>query len=333
MPTRPGLRAHMAACLLAALAVGCDTTGPPADAPLDTDAVLADYGAVEGLLATGAFEALRALGGRTPFSGAPAGAGPTAAPIISDTHRGVTFVYDPDADEYVVDPEREGAPPTGVRFVLYEVDVAGLPQVDEEIGYADLVDEGDGSAEDVVLHLTVFAHGRTALDYRTTLDIGLLWGEVGVLGFLEGEDGARLDFDIAARGEQSTAGGTLDVDFEMGVEGRGFSISGSVSGAEDGDEGEGDVQLTVVHRRHRLDVDMRGASGQLDGTIFLDGEPFALVSGDADAPTIVSGDGDPLTFEEVLVLRRVVDTVEDVFDFLEDLVDPVDDLVLAGIIL
>jgi hypothetical protein len=333
MPTRPGPSAYIAACLLAALATGCDTTGPASDAPFDTETVLEDYDAVEGLIAADGFEALRALGGRTPFAGAPAGVGPTAAPIISDVHRGVTFVYDPEADEYVIDPERSGAPPTGVRFVLYEVDLAGLPLIDEEIGHADLVDEGDGSAEDVVLRLTVVVHGRTALDYRTTLDVGVLWGEVGVLGFLEGERGTRLDFDIAARGEQSGAGGTLDVDFEMGVESRGFSISGSVSGAESGQDGQGDVQLTVVHRRHRIDVDMSGENGQLGGTIFLDGEPFALVSGHADNPTIVSGDGDPLTFEEIVVLRRVVDIVEDVFDFLEDLVDPVDDLVLAGIIL
>ena len=36
---------------------------------------------------------------------------------------------------------------------------------------------------------------------------------------------------------------------------------------------------------------------------------------------------------EVLVLHRIVDTVEDVFDFLEDLIDPIDDLVILGIVL
>ena len=40
------------------------------------------------------------------------------APVI-DTYRGATFVYDAELDEYVVDPERTGAPAHGGR--------AGLP--------------------------------------------------------------------------------------------------------------------------------------------------------------------------------------------------------------
>ena len=366
MPTRTKRRPYLLLIALAALSAACESTAPDVDAMLDTDAALADYDAVEALLASPDWEAFRALGGRTPFSGSAAGVGavsaldalatsgggrafarelghalsevapaaaPGAAPIISDTHRGATFVYDPEVDEYVVDPEREGAPATGVRFVLYEVDAAGVPVLDEEIGHADLVDEGDASAEDVALRLTVVAHERTVLEYRTTVDIGVLWAEITVAGFLRDEDGAQLDFDITAMGEQSTAGGSLAITFDLGVESRGFSISGSVSGIENGGEGEGDVELSVTHRHHTLDVDVTGAEGQIDGSIYLDGDLFATVSGDAENPTIVSGDGDPLTFEEALVLHRILDSIEDVFDLLEDLVDPVDELVLVGIIL
>jgi len=77
---------------------------------------------------------------------------------------------------------------------------------------------------------------------------------------------------------------------------------------------------------------MTGAAGQPDGSILLNDELFATGGGDAESPTILSADGDPLTFDEQLVLHRVLDTIEDVFDFLEDLVDPVDELVLVGII-
>ena len=368
MSTRPRRRPPTIIFALAALAAACEPgTAPDLDAMLDTDAALADYDAVESLLASPDWEGFRALGGRTPFSASPAavemvaaldGVGarggerafaaelsgqlaslaassgaPGAAPIISETHRGATFVYDPDTDQYVVDPDREGAPATGVRFILYEVDAAGLPVVEDEVGHADLVDEGDASAEDVALRLVVVADGRTALDYRTTLDIGLLWGEITVLGFLEGENGVRLDFDIGARSTQSPGGGTLDITFDLSVESRGFFITGSVSGMEEGGEDAGEVQLTVRHRQHAIEVDMTGAAGQLDGVILLNDELFATVSGHADSPTILSADGDPLTFEEQLVLHRVVDTVEDVFDFLEDLVDPVDELIFVGIIL
>lgn len=366
MPTRSSRRSRFLLLPLAVLIVACgESTAPSVDASLDTDAALADYDAVASLLASPDWQAFQALAGRTPFSGSAAGVeavasldavaegggprafaarlssglagaaatGPAGAPIISEAHRGVTFVYDPETDEYVIDPEREGAPTTGVRFVLYEVDQAGIPIVDEEIGHADLVDEGDASAEDVALHLTMLTHGSTVLDYRTTLDIGLVWGEVTVSGFLQDHDGKRLDFELEARGEQATGGSTLAITFDLGVDARGLSISGSVSGIEEGGEGEGDVKLAIVHRQHTLEVDMTGVEGELDGSIFLDGALFATVTGNAAHPTITSADGDPLTFAEALVLHRVVDVAEDVFDLLEDLVDPVDELLLIGLVL
>jgi len=57
------------------------------------------------------------------------------------------------------------------------------------------------------------------------------------------------------------------------------------------------------------------------------------VTGDAGDPVIASANGDPLTLGEFLVLRHIVDGVEDVFDFLEDLLDPVDELVILASIL
>lgn len=366
MPTSTLRSSRFLLLPLVLLVAACgESTAPDIDAMLDGDGVLADYDAVESLLSSPDWQSFQVLSGRTPFSGSAAGvealaalevvagpggarafaaelssrlvdaaaAAPAAAPIISEAHRGVTFVYDPEADEYVVDADREGAPGTGVRFVLYEVDLAGIPILEEEIGHADLVDDGDGSPHDVALHLTVVTHEETVLDYRTTLDIGLAWGEITVSGFLQNHDGVRLDFDIEARGEHATGGSTLDIAFDLGVESRGFSISGLVSGAEVAGTGEGDVELTVTHRLHTLEVDMAGAAGELDGSIFFDGALFATVTGDAEDPTITSADGDPLTLAETLVLHRVVDTVEDVFDLLEDLVDPVDEIVLVGLVL
>jgi hypothetical protein len=333
---------------LASLAAACDpSTAPEASTPFDTDAALADYEAVVGLIASSDLAALRALGGRTPFSstsgGTAAASGdagatttevePFAAPLISETHRGSTFAYVPDEDRYVLDPERTGAPSTGVRFVLYDVDAAGAPIIDEEIGHADLIDEGDGSAEDVVLHLLVVTHGATVLDYRTTVNVGLTWAEVGVLGFLQGANDVRLDFNVGVDATRSLSHSALDVAFDLAVESRDLAISGSVSGVEGGVEGEGNVLVTVRHGSHTLDMDVTGAGGELDGTVMLNGELFATVTGNAQSPTIVSADGDPLTFGEQLVLLRVLDTVEDVFDFLEDLMEPAGELVGLGIIL
>ena len=151
---------------VSAFAAGCESsTGPDLESALDTDAALADYAALDAALSSAEFAGFQALGNRTPFGASPAAIelvaamrapnsndggrafaldmarriqaadatrGPAGAPIISDAHRGVTFVYDPVTDNYAADPERTGAPETGVRFITYEVDDAGTPIVERE---------------------------------------------------------------------------------------------------------------------------------------------------------------------------------------------------------
>lgn len=347
------------------LVAACDAgTAPDVGTTFDSEATLSAYEAMDSLLTSPGFAGFEALAGRTPFSGSAAAVdavaamvvagrpdagrafalalasgltadagGPAAAPIISDAHRGATFVYDPDTDQYAVDPERTDAPATGVRFILYEVDLLGTPIVDEEIGYADLVDEGDESAEDVSLQLTVVANETTVLEYRTTLDIHLTGGTLGVHGALQDEVGRRLDFDIDATATHLADQTSLDVAFELAVDARDFSIVGTVSGVKEGVEGEGTVELIARHGDDSVRLDVDGSGGQIDGSIFVNGSLFATVTGDASHPDIVSATGDALTLREMLVLHRIVDGAEDVFDFLEDLLDPVDNLVLLAIIL
>ena len=342
-----------------------ETTAPEFAMEFDAEAALADYAAMDAVFASPGFAGFRALGNRTPFGSSPAAIdvvagmsaptradagrsfaldlvrrldhaavteGPAAAPIISGWTRGATFVYKPDTDDYGLAPGRTGAPETGVRFILYAVDETGTPIVEEETGYADLIDEGDGSVEDIVLHLIVVDHDVTALDYRTTLDASEGRGELTVAGFLQGDD-VRLDFDIGAVGTDSDGVKTLDVAFELSVHARDFSIVGSVRGVEEGVEGEGDIEVTVRHGAESMSLDMHGAEGTIDGSVFVNDHLFATVSGPAENPTFLGSSGDPLTWSEFLVLRQIVDSVEDIFDFLEDLLDPVDELVILGIIL
>ena len=232
----------------------------------------------------------------------------------------------------MVDPEREGAPSTGVRFILYEVDQAGDPIVAQESGYADLIDEGDGSAEDIALRLKAVRGSTTVLDYATTLDANGDEGDLTVRGFLNGDD-VRLDFDIAAHGETVGARGTLDVTFDLHVEARDFSVTGTVGGVQEGTYDAGSIDVTVRHGDASIRTDVSGEQGRLDGTVYLNGDVFATVSGREVAPVFHGADGHALTWPELLVLRHVFDSIEDVFDFLEDLVDPVDDLVVLGAIL
>ncbi|MBT8488370.1 MAG: hypothetical protein HKO77_01050 [Gemmatimonadetes bacterium] len=356
------------AAVVALAASGCGVTDVPEVGPdFDAEAAMADYEAMEMAMASDDLSAFQALGGRTPFGSSPAAIdamadfttrgetddsrafvlgfarqlmaaassrvdGPALGPIISGWHRGTTFVYDAETDEYQPDLTLEGAPETGVRFILYEVDAEGTPIVEEEVGYADLIDEGDGSVEDIVLRLSVVVGDETLIDYRTTLDHDATSGALTVDGFFVGDE-VRLDFDVGIA--FSNAGGVEqgELDFEIGVVDRDFSIVGNVSGIEENDDGVGSVNLSVRHRAHELVVDMTGEQGELDGTVFIDGDAFATISGPEEDPVIANPDGGPLTASELRVLHRVVHVVEDVFQLLEDLLDPVDEIVLLGFIL
>ena len=175
--------------LLAATAGACDQgTGPEDDAFFDTETALTDYQAMDSILANHAMQGFRALAGHVSFQTfgvgpelAAAGAtdlldikpdgdprafaariakvaqkliqGPSRAPLISDRHRGKTFVWDPGLGHYVIDESLTDGPPTGVRFLLYAPDASGQPNPDEIIGRADFIDEGDTSTEDVALRL------------------------------------------------------------------------------------------------------------------------------------------------------------------------------------
>jgi hypothetical protein len=253
-------------------------------------------------------------------------------PIISSFRRGKTFVYDPGQDEYVMDPARVGAPATGVRFILYEPGQGGMPNPEKEIGYADLIDEGDNSAEEIALRLKAVEDDTIILDYRTTVDILDDGGKITVEGFLQGKYD-RLDFDIQVEGSSSGGESTMDISFEMGIENRDFRITGTVRGVE-GESGEGgEVDLLVKHGGDSFSVEVSGDDDSIEGAFKLNGEVFATISGDPDDPTITGATGGELTWAEFLVLRQILDSTEDVFDLFEDLLDPVDELVILAFIL
>ncbi len=324
----------LASLTFGGLVAACDTTtDTEASAPFDAGAALSDYEALEQALSSEGLAGFQMLTGRTPLGSlGPSRSGAARSPIISDFHRGATFVYDPEEDEYVVDRSRPGAPATGVRFVLYEIDAHGFPLVDQETGYADLVDEGDTSREDIVLHVGVVQHGVTMLDYRVALDETGTGGTLSVGGFLV-DDGPRLDFAIEATGVDHGVRSSVDVSFDLGIHARDFEVSGSVRGEEGEPEGEGEIHVFARHRDESFRVDVIGDDGMIDGSVELNGELFATVSGPADDPTFLGASGAPLTGLEFLVLWHVVDSAEDVFDLLEDLLDPVDELVFLGAVL
>lgn len=347
---------------------GCDTgTEPGGSGSFDAEAALEDYRAVDALLASEAMLGFRAmaqgvtfqsLGGGAVFMAGvaselpsmemSAGAGafgtrlaelggnlwtrPAQSPVISALHRGTTFVYDVALGRYVPDPARDGAPETGIRFILYERGEDGRPDVEAELGYADLIDEGDGSLEEIALRLIVLANETTVLDYRVTVDVLATGGKITVAGYLQGIQD-RLDFEIQVTGSSDGELATVDISFEMGIEARDFLITGTVHGAEESTGTQGEVSLTVHHGPDSFSVTAVGSDDSIEGEFRLNGKRFATVEGDPASPTVRGAEGSQLTWAEQLVLREILDSVEDVFDFFEDLLDPMDELVMLAVIL
>ncbi len=361
-------RRILSLALLVGINAACETGTEPMEGPtFDAEAALADHQAMDTVLASEAMKGFRALAQGVTFGSfseevqfagrvvseldgvqvgtdgeglarrlarLAAGANYDEAgnPIISSFRRGKTFAYDPDQGRYVIDEDRVGAPSTGVRFILYEPGMGGKPDATKEIGYADLIDEGDQSAEEIALRLKVVEGEATILNYRTTVDILDDGGKITVNGFLQG-DYDRLDFDIQVQGSSSGGDSTMDISFEMEIEDRDFLITGAVHGAE-GESGEGgEVDLVVRHGSDSFSVQLTGDDSSIEGTFKLNGEVFAKISGDPDDPTITGATGSELTWAEFLVLRQILDSTEDVFDLFEDLLDPVDELVILALIL
>jgi hypothetical protein len=291
---------------------------------------LGTLGALQAEVSDGGGTALRWAGGLGRFVQA---LGPEVArsPLISQLRRGKTFIYDPSLERYVIDPDREGAPDTGVRFILYAPS-QGHPDVTREIGYADLVDEGDGSAEDVALRLLVVDGSQTVLDYRTTVDVMAHGGKVTVAGFLQGPYD-RLDFDLGVEGTDGSGGSDVNISFDMGLENRGFRAVGTVHGMN-GSTGEGgEIHLVASHGHDSFAVDLTGTDTTIDGSVKLNGSLFATISGDPDQPTVTSADGDPLNALEALALLHVAGVSGSVFVLFGHLMDPIDELVLLALIL
>jgi len=317
------------------IAAGCQDSTGPRSSELDTQAALADYAAMDAVLESSIWESFRMTAEgmeSTALGGAQAGAGfyTSGAPLISDDNRGKTFVWDADADRWVADPELTDAPENGVRFILYEP-MGAEPDPTKPIGHADLIDLGD-TAEGIALRLIVVDGDLTVVDYTTTLAGAEGNGRVTVDGFVQNTRD-KLDFEIDVRGQNTGSIERGDITFTMGIADREFSVSGDVHGQKQDGSEHGTVDLTVRHGAASFRVDVESENDQLSGFIDLNDAPFAVVSGTDGHPVFKTSSGGEITGAHALVLWRVFDVTEDVFDLFEDLIEPIAGLVIIAVIL
>lgn len=309
-----------------------DTGGPGSLDELSTSAALADYQAMDAVRESAGWRGFEMA---APQMGARLGlvrsdVAINSIPLISESNRGKTFVYDAARHQWVIDPARTGAPANGVRFITYEPKGAE-PDATKPIGHADLIDLGN-STPGVALRLVVVEGALPILDYQTTLEGNDASGHVTVEGFVQNARD-RLNFDIDVRGQNSGGLERGDIAFDLGIASREFRVTGAVHGEKQNGVESGSVDLTVRHGAHSFAVDIENSRGTLAGDVALNNSPFALVSGPAQQPVFKRPGGGDIGGGEALVLWRIFDVTEDVFDLFEDLVDPIDELVVWAFIL
>ena len=257
---------------------------------------------------------------------------PTAAQaVISETHRGVTFEYNPETEDYFAG-ERTGAPLNGVRFILYEMDELENPIVENEIGWVDLLDEGD-EVEAIVLRLSATANSVNFLDYRVELsnpEPGA--GALAIDGFLRNDED-QLDFDIDVMASQSQEEGEVDITFNASIDSRDFQIALALDGVNDETGESAALSLTVTHGPHSIAVNGTVVEGVLDATIALNGEDWVTMTGNPENPTFNSVSGEGLTAEELNMLGEVGSVAERVFEFFGELMEPAWHIVWLGLVL
>lgn len=258
--------------------------------------------------------------------------GALADQVISENARGTTFVYDPERMEYVPDPDRAGAPANGVRFILYAVNpVTGQPIVEQEIGWADLLDEGEGEAG-IALRLQVVSEGERFLDYSVRVNGNEGSGTIAIAGFIRnGVD--RLDFEIQAAGTSGGGGATFDLNVRLEIAARDFEVEASVSGVEAETGGSGEVELVVRYDGKSVRIEIARTENSLEAAFFINGELFATASGDAEGPEIRGADGQPLSPEEMQALGRILELADNLFNLFGDLMEPAGAIVGLGLAL
>jgi hypothetical protein len=172
----------------------------------------------------------------------------------------------------------------------------------------------------------------TVLDYKTTLEGTDAGGHVTVEGFIQNHRD-KLDFDIDVSGEKSGGAEQGEISLDLGIAAREFRVTGSVRSEKQNGNESGTVDLSVRHGSASFRVDIANELGTLSGSIDLNHAPFANISGAAEQPVFKTPSGGDINGAEALVLWRIFDVTEDVFDLFEDLVEPIAELVIIAVFL
>ncbi len=348
--------------LTVAVAACTDGTGLD-DVPFDPDASAADLSAVQAAFAAEAFESF-ALGSgdfnlvpdtaplpvallHASVAAASAGshweaqaaahaftAGPASGPLLPDVYRGSTWVRVDGVEGYVRDETRTDAPANGVRFVLYLADpVTKQPDITEEIGWVDLLDESTNDA--YVARVRVVTSNVVRIDYTVSAVVGDQSVTLTVSGFI-GDGTNQVDVELSVTFAETPPLSTATVAHVISVPSRDFEVDATVvfEFNEETLQGSLDVDASFMQGAHTVTVDghvdfvesevpgQESESGTFE--VHVDGDLFAVITVTNDTLTVQNGVGGELTAAEVDAVEAIFDGLEHLFEeTFEDFVRPV----------
>jgi len=346
--------------LVVGLAACDDAAGPGSDAdgPFNPVTSAADFQAVESAFDTPVFASLGAMSGSfSHINGAPALASTlldagwdlatageswqlqeagnrvagalysssAAALLIPESFRGRTYVYYPEQG-YHYDAERTGAPATGMRFILYEVNPVTHDPGTTEIGYVDILDESTDAS--LVARLVVVSDGTEYMNY--TVSASGLIGSVsfGVSGFItDGTD--QVDLDLTTSFSSTFASERAEISYTIGVPTRDFDLTASLVMEFERETDLGSMTVDVQFSEGSNSVRFQGSfaiTEQEAGTleVLVNGELFATITMEGDSFSIAGPNGEALSAEHAQALRDMMDGFEVLFDdTFEDFIRPV----------
>ena len=249
-------------------------------------------------------------------------AAPNAVVIPPDV-RGTTWVFDPGQHKYVQDPDRSGAPDNGVRYILYAMNpLTHEPVVNQEIGYADLTDEGTDAPNSAALRLRAVSGDVVFVDYSVSLAGAANAGQVGVHGTFF-DNAKHLDFDIQVHAESAGSQGSLDLHALLAVPEDDCQLSTDAHAAADAAAGTSGLAQEVTIGDHTFAIAAAASSDEANASVAVDGSAFARIHATSSVLVVVGADGKPLSAGQRQALGQIFGLFDQLCIVITRLLQPV----------
>lgn len=236
-----------------------------------------------------------------------------------DEVAGSTFVYDPDAQGWVIDESRTGAPADGVRVMWYALDSTGRVVNATESGYIDLQPADVAGTAPIAIRIVESGSDAAPL-LNFTQDYSWTGNGDEVESFeAEGSysNGERLvNFSLESTETASTATGDVDYSYTSVMQDADTRYQLTAEGTTDGGTGAYDDALTATIERPGattvVEVRFQGTGGaqqDVEGSVRHNGTTVALVELRGGGYAFTTPDGDELSASQTNELNALFQTV------------------------